>query len=96
MNKWLHRNGFSYKKPKGYPYKASVEQQEKFVCAYNNLKASLGIDKLLLRKRSIIETIDDQLKNICQIEHTRHRSMTNFAANLVAGLIAYTHLERKP
>lgn len=54
------------------------------------------IDKLLLRKRSIIETINDQLKNICQIEHTRHRSVTNFAANLVAGLIAYTHLERKP
>jgi transposase len=53
-------------------------------------------DKLLLRKRSIIETINDQLKNISQIEHTRHRSVANFMVNLVAGLIAYTHQEKKP
>ena len=44
------------------------------------------MDKLLLRKRSLIETINDQLKNISQIEHTRHRSMTGFMVNLVAGL----------
>jgi hypothetical protein len=54
------------------------------------------LDKLLLRKRSIIETINDQLKNISQIEHTRHRSIWNFMVNLVAGLIAYTHQEKKP
>ncbi len=54
------------------------------------------MDKLLLRKRSIIETINDQLKNISQIEHTRHRSVPNFMVNLVAGLIAYTHQEKKP
>ena len=53
-------------------------------------------DKLLLRKRSIIETINDQLKNISQIEHTRHRSVTNFMVNLVAGLIAYCHRPKKP
>jgi hypothetical protein len=47
-------------------------------------------DKLLLRKRAIIETIYDQLKNICQIEHTRHRSPVNFLAHLVCGLIAYS------
>lgn len=46
------------------------------------------IDKLLVRKRAIIETINDQLKNISQIEHLRHRSTTNFLVNLVAGLIA--------
>ena len=46
-------------------------------------------DKLLLRKRSIIETINDQLKNISQIEPTRHRSIANFLVNLVCGLIAY-------
>jgi hypothetical protein len=40
------------------------------------------IDKILLRKRSIIETINDQLKNISQIEHTRHRSVWNFMVNL--------------
>lgn len=53
-------------------------------------------DKLLIRKRSIIETINDQLKNISQIAHTRHRSIDNFLANLVAGLIAYTHQPKKP
>jgi hypothetical protein len=53
-------------------------------------------EKLLLRKRSIIETINDQLKNISQIEHTRHRSSTNFLVNLVCGLIAYCHKEKKP
>jgi len=54
------------------------------------------IDKILLRKRALIETINDQLKNISQIEHTRHRSVANFMVNLVAGLIAYTHQPRKP
>jgi hypothetical protein len=53
-------------------------------------------DKLLLRKRAIIETINDQLKNISQIEHTRHRSIWNFYTNVVAGLIAYTYQEKKP
>ena len=54
------------------------------------------IDKLLLRKRSIVETINDQLKNISQIQHTRHRSKWNFMVNLVSGLIAYTHQSKKP
>lgn len=53
-------------------------------------------DKLLARKRSIIETINDQLKNISQIEHSRHRSINNFFVNLIAGLIAYCHQDKKP
>ena len=53
-------------------------------------------DKLLTRKRFVIETIIDQLKNISQIEHTRHRSTTNFIVNLIAGLIAYTWQAKKP
>jgi hypothetical protein len=53
-------------------------------------------DKLLLRKRALIETIVDQLKNICQIEHSRHRSPLNFLVNLIAGLIAYCHQPKKP
>jgi hypothetical protein len=53
-------------------------------------------DKLLLRKRAIIETINDQLKNISQVEHSRHRSPVNFLINLVAGLIAYCHQPKKP
>ena len=53
-------------------------------------------DKLLLRKRAIIETVNDQLKNISQVEHTRHRSVVNFMVNVVAGVIAYTHHDKKP
>ena len=53
-------------------------------------------DKLLLRKRAIIESIIDQLKNISQIEHTRHRSPVNFVVHLLAGLIAYSHQDKKP
>ena len=54
------------------------------------------LDRLLLRKRFIIETINDQLKNISQIEHSRHRSVKNFMAHLLAGLIAYTWQPKKP
>ena len=63
-----------------------------------NMKNSLMniYDKILLRKRSVIETVNDELKNICQIEHTRHRSVDNFATNLFAGLIAYNLLPKKP
>ena len=54
------------------------------------------LDKILLRKRALSETVNDQLKNICQIEHTRHRSVVNFVVNLMAALIAYTYQEKKP
>jgi len=53
-------------------------------------------DKLLLRKRAVMESVIDQLKNISQIEHSRHRSVTNFIVNVLAGLIAYSYREKKP
>jgi len=64
----------------------------------NNMKNSLMTmnDKIMLRKRSVIETVNDELKNICQVEHSRHRSFTNFIANIVSGLIAYSFLPKKP
>lgn len=64
----------------------------------SNMKNKLMpiIDKLLLRKRAIIETINDQLKNISQIEHTRHRSPINFLVNLFSGLVAYQLSPKKP
>ena len=64
----------------------------------NNMKNQLMdmSDKILLRKRSIIETVNDELKNICQIEHSRHRSFINFISNLISGLIAYSFLPKKP
>jgi len=53
-------------------------------------------DKILLRKRAIIETIIDQLKNISQIEHSRHRSVVNYFVNVLCGLIAYSQQPKKP
>jgi hypothetical protein len=63
-----------------------------------NMKNKLMLlhDKLLSRKRSIIESINDQLKNISQIEHSRHRSPVNFCVNVLCGLIAYCHQPKKP
>lgn len=54
------------------------------------------LDKILLRKRAIIESVNDQLKNISQIEHSRHRSPLNFMVNLIAGLVAYTYQDSRP
>jgi Transposase DDE domain len=53
-------------------------------------------DKIMLRKRALIESVNDELKNICQIEHSRHRSLENFLNNLMSGLIAYSFLPKKP
>lgn len=64
----------------------------------NNMKNVLMTmkDKILLRKRSVIETVNDQLKNISQAEHSRHRSFGNFITNLIASLIAYSFQDKKP
>jgi len=64
----------------------------------NNMKNRLMnfYDRIMLRKRSIIETINDELKNICEIEHTRHRAMHNFVMNLIAALAAYCFFDKKP
>ncbi len=70
-----------------------------------NMKNSLmhTYDKVMLKKRAIIETVNDELKNnlpdgsqVCQIEHTRHRSFDNFLSNLLSGLIAYSFFPKKP
>ena len=63
-----------------------------------NMKNRLMLmqDKILLRKRAVIESVNDFLKNICQIEHTRHRCSANFLVNLFAGLVAYSFLPKKP
>ena len=63
-----------------------------------NMKNRLMLwsDKLLLRRRAIVESVIDQLKNISQIEHSRHRSPVNCLVNLVCGLIAYCHQPKKP
>ncbi|MDE6004591.1 MAG: IS982 family transposase [Oscillospiraceae bacterium] len=66
--------------------------------AKKNMKNKLTnlYDRLMLRKRTVIESVNDFLKNICNIEHSRHRSMTNFLVNLVSALAAYSFLPKKP
>lgn len=64
----------------------------------NNMKNCLMElkDKIMLRKRSVIETVNDELKNMCQVEHSRHRSFGNFITNMLSGLIAYSFFPKKP
>ena len=64
----------------------------------SNMKGQLMTvsDKILLRKRALIETINGELKNIAQIEHSRHRSVVGFTVNLMAGLAAYSFFPKKP
>ena len=64
----------------------------------NNMRNSLMSveDKILLRKRALIETVNDELKNIAQIEHSRHRSFNNFIANALSAIAAFCFFEKKP
>lgn len=66
--------------------------------AKKNMKNKLMnlYDRLMLRKRTVIESVNDFLKNICEIEHSRHRSITNFLVNLLSALAAYSFLPKKP
>lgn len=88
---------------KGYlSKKLSTELLDRGIHLFTGIKKKMKnklmpiYDKILLRKRSIIETINDQLKNISQVEHSRHRNPDNFIVNLLCGLIAYTHQPKKP
>ena len=88
---------------KGYISKALYDELfetgvELITTVKKNMKARLisAFDKAMLAKRFIIETINDQLKNISQIEHSRHRSLHGFMLNLMGGLIAYCHKPQKP
>lgn len=89
---------------KGYlskPLKEELRQEygvDLITKVRSNMKAVIlsQYDRYILRKRAIIESINDQLKNISQIEHTRHRSLAGFMTNLIAGLVAYCHQSKKP
>ena len=64
----------------------------------SNMKGALMSvsDRLLLRKRAIIETVNDELKNIAQVEHSRHRCFDNFIVNLLGAIAAYCLFPKKP
>ena len=65
--------------------------------AKKNMKNKLTdfYDRLMLRKRTVIESVNDFLKNICNIEHSGHHSMINFLVNLVSALAVYSFLPKK-
>lgn len=88
---------------KGYLSKKLFEQLwDKEIQLITKIKKNMKnvlmpiLDKLLLRKRALIESINDQLKNIAQLEHTRHRSPINAMVNWVSALVAYSYQEKKP
>ena len=63
-----------------------------------NMKNKLmdSSEKILLRKRSIIETVFDYLKNKMEIEHARHRSFINAFVHIISTLVAYSLKKHKP
>jgi hypothetical protein len=79
-----------------------VKLQEKGIELVTKIKSNMKnkllplLDKVMLRKRALIESVYDFLKNTCQIHHTRHRSKNNWFVNLVSGLVAYSYLPKKP
>ncbi len=88
---------------KGYISKALAEELwDKGVQLITKLRRNMkpvvldDFDKILLPKRSLIETINEQLKNISQLEHSRHRSLTGFVLNLVTALVVYSFQTKKP
>ena len=88
---------------KGYIHKVFVQKMKNkcidlVIRMRKNMKklVHFEFDQALLRKRSLVATVFDGLKNLCQIEHTRHRSPMNFAVNLMAGIVAYCLQPVKP
>jgi hypothetical protein len=76
----------------------ATQDMELITTLKKNMKPRViaAFDKLILRKRSIIETINDQLKNIFSLEHSRHRSLINFLVNAISSLVAYSYQPKKP
>jgi len=87
---------------KGYIKKELVKElfgqgPEFIITIKKNMKQNLSAsDRILLRKRAVIETANDLLKNYFQAEHSRHRSAAGFMNNVLSALIAYTFYPTKP
>ena len=103
VKKLLQTQSGNFYGDKGYISKAlALELRANGVVLITKFKKNMKnqltkwFDKQLLRKRAVIESVIGQLKHLCHIEHTRHRSPTNFIAHLLSGLIAYCHLPKKP
>lgn len=75
-----------------------VDEIQQITKLKSNMKGALMSvsDRLLLRKRAIIETVNDELKNIAQVEYSRHRSFDNFIVNLLGAISTYCFFPKKP
>ena len=98
-----HLSGNHLYADKGYISKDLAEVlKAEGVCLTTKVRKNMtaeplsDFDTLMLKKRMLIETVIDQLKHQCHLQHTRHRSVVNFQVNAVSALIAYTHQEKKP
>jgi hypothetical protein len=64
---------------------------------YNMRNSLMSVsDKIMLRKRALVESVNDELKNIARIEHSRHRSFANFITNALSAIAAYCFFPKKP
>lgn len=63
-----------------------------------NMKNHLMLmdDKLRLKKRALIESVNDILMSVQDVDHTRHRSALNALVHTMAGLVAYHFYDTKP
>lgn len=52
--------------------------------------------RISMCKRTLVESVNDELKNIAQIEHSRHRSFANFITNALSAIAAYCFFPKKP
>jgi len=72
---------------------------DNFMKEYDKIIDKYGLEESKskkTRKRAIIESVNDLLKNSCQIEHSRHRSFENFIGNMLSAMVAYSFLPKKP
>jgi transposase len=97
MNKWLHRHAFSYKKPKGFPYKANPKLQEEFITAYEKLKSEVGVEEPILFMDAVHPTQATKLSygwirtgQTKHVETTGSRTRLNIVGAIQLGNIAET------
>jgi len=97
MNKWLHRHAFSYKKPKGFPYKANPELQKEFIVEYEKLKEEVGVDEPILFMDAVHPTQATKLSygwirtgQTKHVETTGSRTRLNIVGAIQLGNLAET------
>ena len=96
LHKWLHRNGFSYKKPKGLPNKADPELQKQFIAEYEKLKKEVGSDEPILFMDAVHPTQATKLSyGWIRTGQTKHVKTTASRTRVnIVGAIQLGHIEK--